>query len=89
MAITVRARRLLQAELEDRKISQAKAARAIGVSAPSFLAWLRGNSRPEHWRRPRIETWSEGRIPVESWLTDEEREEIAAAQSNSAAGDAA
>lgn len=89
MAATVRARQLLQAELEDRNISQAEAARSVGVSAPSFLAWLQGKSRPEHWRRPRIEVWSEGRVPVEAWLTETERSEIAAAKADADGGEAA
>lgn len=76
MAVSVPGRHLLAAEVEKRGGNKAAAARDLSVALPSFLEWLSGDSRPSHWRRPRIERWSDGRVPVSSWDTEQERLEM-------------
>jgi transcriptional regulator with XRE-family HTH domain len=69
---------LLRSELDAKGIRAAEAARQLGVSKPTIGDWLSGASRPTAARALLVATWSEGRVPVESWETDEEREARAA-----------
>ena len=68
---------LLREELSRRGIRPAEAARQLGVSKPTMGEWLAGGLRPSFLRRPEIRSWSEGRIPEDSWLTAEERARLA------------
>jgi hypothetical protein len=72
----VPARTMLLREIESRGGNKAQVSREIGVSAPSLLAWVCGQARPEYVNRVRIERWSQGRVPQSSWLTPDEFTEV-------------
>lgn len=54
-------------------LSQIQAGEQLGLSGPSISAWESGDKRPKTHIRQRIETWSSGEVPMDSWLLDEER----------------
>jgi len=62
----------LAAWLEERHISQAACARALGVTAPCVHDWIRGNRVPGQCYREAIERWTGGGIAQDEWLTRDE-----------------
>lgn len=63
---------------ETRKIDRVKAAAEMGVSPASLHYWVNGGQRPRAFERDLIETWSDGAVPASAWVTEEERERLAA-----------
>ncbi len=57
----------------NRKTTQTKLARELGVTQPAVYFWMRGETRPTPKLRREIQRIL--RIPASDWLTDEEREE--------------
>lgn len=64
-------RTLLVKALEEHGLSQAAAARLLGISQPTVNAWCTGSKRPEPEWRERIE--AEFSVPRASWYTRSER----------------
>lgn len=62
----------LAAWLEERHISQAACARALGVSAPCVHDWIRGNRIPGQCYREAIDRWTSGAIERDAWLSRDE-----------------
>lgn len=52
---------------QERGLSKSAIARAIGVSHPTVIDWMRGYKRPSWPNRFRIRDWSDGTITAESW----------------------
>lgn len=72
--------RLFHRFLADNDISQADAAKAIGVEPPVVHDWRQHKKRPrEHLRRV-IAIWTNGFVPEDSWFVATEREAIADAR---------
>jgi transcriptional regulator with XRE-family HTH domain len=69
---------LMREELGRLGITAAEGARRLEVSKATMSAWLSEAKRPTAARAREIELWSEGRVPAESWWTDEERARVAA-----------
>jgi transcriptional regulator with XRE-family HTH domain len=65
-------RRLFAKKLEELRLSQAAAAKRLGVSQPTVNAWCTGLKRPEPEWRERIE--AEFGVPRDAWYTRSERE---------------
>lgn len=61
------------------KIPKRKAARDLGVSAPTLLGWLEGKIVPEQGRRPAIRVYTRGAVVEDDWVTKHEREVAARA----------
>lgn len=68
--------KLLRSFLKSHGITPTAAARAIGVSHVTMLAYVSGEKRPEGDRRDAIERWTDGYVPRESWRTREERKDL-------------
>ena len=67
-----RAAKLLREMVAPRhRITQSRIAKLCDVSQQAVSGWLCGRSRPAEHLRPLLEAWTG--IPVEAWLTDEER----------------
>lgn len=62
-----RASALLRQFLKANDISQAKAARELGVTNAAVIVWLRGDSVPMAENKLAIETWTKGAVPAASW----------------------
>jgi hypothetical protein len=56
--------------------NDSEAARAIGVSRALVSLW-KGGRRPGAAIRIAIDKWSRGRVPADSWLQQEDRDNIA------------
>lgn len=70
---------LLKQHIEEtRKITRPAAAAELGVSTTSLHYWVTGGQRPRAFERDLIETWSNGAVPAAAWVTEEERERLAA-----------
>ena len=54
-------------------LSRGDAAKAIGVSQSTLLDYERGRKRPKAVTAARIEMWTDGKIPADTWLTSAER----------------
>jgi len=63
--------------LEGHHISQAAAARALGVSPPCIHDWIRENRVPNQRYREAIERWTGGAIVADAWLGKTDLEELA------------
>lgn len=63
--------------LTDAGLTQAEAAKRLGVSAPTMHDWLTGAKRPTAVWRDAIERLSSGSVPASSWVTPEERTRVA------------
>jgi len=64
---------LLGGFLKKNSITRAAAGQAIGVADPTVCDWVGGKKRPRHEMRVAIETWSNGAVPAESWMTAAEK----------------
>lgn len=62
--------------LKANRISQADAARALGVSSPTIFDWIKGTKRPRPAHREAIERWTE-KVVADQWKTKGEREGLA------------
>lgn len=69
----------LQSFLEEHKISLTEAGKAIGVSHPALIRWLKGEAKPRGHHAKLIEVWTSGRVKEGDWLTEEERRALAEA----------
>lgn len=69
---------LLRDYLDEKHLTRAEAARQIGASAAAVQYWLTGGQRPRADIRQRIEKWTGGLIPADSWLTEDEAQKLAA-----------
>lgn len=65
-------KRLFAKKLEELRLSQAAAAKQLGVSQPTVNAWCTGLKRPEPEWRERIEI--EFGVPRGAWYTRSERD---------------
>ncbi len=68
---TTEGKRLFVKKLEELRLSQAAAAKQLGVSQPTVNAWCTGAKRPEPEWRERIE--AEYGVPRDAWYTRSER----------------
>lgn len=69
--------RLLASFLEAKKpLNQAQAAEQLGIVPAALTGYLKRKQRPRADIRQRIAKWSEGFVPEESWLTDDERGDL-------------
>ncbi len=66
--------RKYRAFIEKHGISKTAAGRAIGVTHSAICGYLDGTSTPAPERRPAIAVWTNGEVPEQDWLSDEERE---------------
>ncbi len=69
--------RELFAFLQEKGIGPSRAARELGVSHPSVLAWKRGSARPKAHQRTAIKVWTGGRVTESMWLTEQELRQLA------------
>jgi hypothetical protein len=74
--IETKGRQLFDSFLREQGITQASAAKALGVSEVTVLHWRTGEKRPVDHQRAKIEIWTGGAISAATWRTDEERGEI-------------
>lgn len=58
-------------------LTQAAAAKQLGIVPAALTAYLKGTQRPRSDIRQRIAKWSEGAVPEGAWLTAEERARLA------------
>lgn len=68
----------LLAFLERNRLTQLAAARALSVSDPTIHDWVNGKKRPRAHHRDAIATWTNGDVPVDSWLDAQERAAMSA-----------
>lgn len=68
--------RLLRVFMKRTRKPLRAAAREIGISHPTLFSWMRGRTTPLSIYRERIEAWSEGIVPADSW--ESKREALAA-----------
>jgi len=47
---------------------------ALNKSAPAIYSWMKKEYRPDRETAERLETFTAGAVPADSWLTKEERE---------------
>lgn len=66
---------LLKEFLERNKVPQVDAARLLKV-APSLIHYWTHGSAPRPGYRRRIEKWTRGEVPADSWAKDRELDEI-------------
>lgn len=66
--------KLLKAWLARTGLSQAAAARVLGVSQAAVCDWLHQKKLPIGLYRQALETWTSGAVPAWSWVDREERE---------------
>jgi transcriptional regulator with XRE-family HTH domain len=66
--------------LEEHGISKRAAARAIGVSLPTMLGWLKGTITPTDPHRKAIAVWTSGAVAEIDWESAQERRALAAAR---------
>lgn len=52
---------------EDQGLTKTAIARAIGVSHPTVIDWMRGYKRPSEPNRAKLHHWSDGAIAPASW----------------------
>jgi transcriptional regulator with XRE-family HTH domain len=74
-----RGRGLLRRFLETNRIAQAQFAKAMGVSEASVSGWVSDGGRqdtPRDFHRKRIERWTKGAVPADSWVTADEKAAI-------------
>lgn len=73
----VKGARLLKAHITKLGITRSAAAKQIGASAAAVQYWITGGQRPRSDIRQRIEKWSAGEVPAESWLKADEARALA------------
>jgi transcriptional regulator with XRE-family HTH domain len=62
--------RLLKAFLDSKKpLTQAEAAKQLGIVPSALWGYLNKTQRPRDEVRERIARWSGGKVPVNSWRT--------------------
>ena len=64
---------MLRVFLKAHGIKPTSAARSIGVSHVSMLAYLSGTKRPDGDRRDAIERFTDGAVPRSAWRTEDEQ----------------
>lgn len=57
-------------------LSQAAAARTLGVTAPCVHDWIRGSRTPQPPYRDAIARWTAGAVSSDVWLAPDERREL-------------
>ena len=65
--------KLLRTFLREHSITPTAAARGVGVSHVTMLAYLTGDKRPADERRDAIERWTDGAVPRDTWRTRAEQ----------------
>lgn len=60
--------------LEENGISKRAAARALGISLPTMLAWLKGTITPTNPNRVGIAVWTNGAVTESDWESSSERD---------------
>jgi DNA-binding transcriptional regulator YiaG len=74
-------RRMLAAYLESSdEHTQTSLAQVLEIGQSSISLWVNGRSRPEPHHRDALALLTRGAVPVESWLTDDERQKVARAR---------
>jgi hypothetical protein len=68
---------LLRGFLDRHDVTQIAASKALGVSDPTINDWLKMAKRPVAHHRDAIAVWTNGEVPAESWVRDEERDAVA------------
>jgi len=68
---------MLREFLQRHEVTQLAASKALGVSDPTIHDWCKGTKRPRTHHRETIAVWTNGEVPVESWLRDDERAAMA------------
>lgn len=68
---------MLHAFLQRNGVTQVAASLALNVSDPTVNDWIYGKKRPRTHHREAIALWTNGEIPVDVWLTDDERATVA------------
>ena len=63
--------------LEDNHISPAEAGRQLSCTRVAVYKWVDESQRPDQPMRLAIERWTKGKVPADSWLTDEDRAKAA------------
>lgn len=63
---------LLKQFLERHNILPADAAKMLHVSPASLHYWLTAGKAPKAGKRLRIEKWSRGEVPADSWASPDE-----------------
>ncbi len=62
--------------LKSNRITQSSMAIALGVSGPTIHDWVSGSKRPRAHYREAIAIWTNGAVPVDSWIQDDERQAV-------------
>ena len=70
------AAKALRLRMRSLGISNAEAARQLGVTPVALHYWLRGIQRPRAEMREVIERWSGGAVQAADWLKESERARI-------------
>jgi transcriptional regulator with XRE-family HTH domain len=68
---------LLRRFINRHGVTQFAASQALGVSDPTVNDWLKGVKRPVAHHRDAIAIWTNGEVPVESWVRNSERDAVA------------
>ena len=71
---------LLQAFLKKNGLTQLAASEALRVSDPTIHDWVQGTKRPRTHHREAIAVWTNGEVPTEAWLRDDERASMRSVQ---------
>jgi len=66
----------LEEFISDNGLTKLAAAKYLGVSDPTIYDWVTGIKRPKSHHRRAIEIWTNGKVPAESWLFDDEKRSI-------------
>lgn len=72
------ARAALAEFIKKNGITLRAAAESLGTSKTSLILWLRGEQRPRPPYRQAIAIWTGGKVPADSWETEEERAVVTA-----------
>ncbi len=78
MAIRTAGADLLYEFMSTRGLSQVSAAKDLRVKGPTIHEWCAGSKRPRAHHRAAIAVWTRNLVPIESWLLDAERADMAA-----------
>ena len=78
--VPTRGATLLQAFLKKNGLTQLAASEALRVSDPTIHDWVQGTKRPRTHHREAIAVWTNGEVPTEAWLRDDERASMKSVQ---------
>ncbi len=68
---------LFRGFLDRHDVTQIAASKALGVSDPTINDWLKRAKRPVAHHRDAIAVWTNGEVPADSWVRDDERDAVA------------